>query len=65
MKLSDVPDELVMTQNDLYARPTQAEIEAVMSEARQLRAAHVAGVFRAVARKLRGLTVGGKASAAA
>ncbi|WP_162620563.1 RSP_7527 family protein [Limimaricola cinnabarinus] len=54
-----------MTQNDLYARPTQAEIEAVMSEARQLRAAHVAGVFRAVARKLRGLTVGGKASAAA
>ncbi|MCP1168670.1 RSP_7527 family protein [Limimaricola litoreus] len=54
-----------MTHNDLYARPTQAEIEALMSEARQMRADHVADVFRALARKLRGLTLGGKASAAA
>ncbi|MGX9846644.1 RSP_7527 family protein [Limimaricola litoreus] len=65
MKPPVVPDELVMTHNDLYARPTQAEIEALMSEARQMRADHVADVFRALARKLRGLTLGGKASAAA
>lgn len=54
-----------MTQIDLHARPTQAEIEALMTQARQMRADHVADVFRALARKLRGLALGGKSSVAA
>ncbi|MGR3465370.1 RSP_7527 family protein [Limimaricola sp.] len=54
-----------MTQIVRYTHPTQAEMEAVMAEAREMRAALIASFFRGIGQKLRGFHVGGKAPAAA
>ncbi len=65
MKPADVPKEPKMTQIVRYTHPTQAEIEAVMAEAREMRAAFIARFFRDLGQKLRGFHAGGKAPAAA
>lgn len=62
---ADVSKEPKMTQIVRYTHPTQAEMEAVMAEAREMRAALIASFFRGIGQKLRGFHVGGKAPAAA
>ncbi|WP_341213998.1 hypothetical protein [uncultured Limimaricola sp.] len=54
-----------MTQIVRYTHPTQAEIDAVMAEARQMRSELVAAMMTSLRLKLRGLFAGGKATAAA
>lgn len=65
MKSADVPNEPKMTQIVRYTHPTQAQMEAVLAEARQMRSDMIARLFHDVAAKLRGVLVGGKAPAAA
>lgn len=54
-----------MTQIVRYTHPTQAEIDAVMAEARQMRSELVAAMMTSLRLKLCGLFAGGKATAAA
>ena len=54
-----------MTQIVRYTHPTQAETDAVMARARDMRSAFIASFFRGLGAKLRGALVGGKLHAAA
>ncbi|WP_165612610.1 RSP_7527 family protein [Limimaricola pyoseonensis] len=49
-----------MTQTVRYTQPTQAELDTIMAEARQLRSDMIAAAFRGLGVRIRGLFAAGK-----
>ncbi|SDE96019.1 hypothetical protein SAMN04488567_3099 [Limimaricola pyoseonensis] len=52
--------EPTMTQTVRYTQPTQAELDTIMAEARQLRSDMIAAAFRGLGVRIRGLFAAGK-----